>query len=162
MQLEINQPYEAGLDHVLAAFFDEHRIKEKNRQMGARNVRVVELTRDDLSAKLVVEREMMTSAEVPGILASFHREWNQVRQEEHWFRKDDGEWHCEFRVRIEHVPAKIQGIMKLTGSAERCTNHLSLNVRCDVPLLGKKVAMFLAEDSRAKIEQEYLTFRQLL
>ena len=52
--------------------------------------------------------------------------------------------------------------MKLTGSAERCTNHLSLNVRCDVPLLGKKVAMFLAEDSRAKIEQEYLTFRQLL
>ncbi len=162
MELELNHPYEAGLDHVLAAFFDENRIIEKNRKLGSRNVRVAELTRDDLSAKLVVEREMMTSAEVPGVLASFHREWNQVRQEEHWFRKNDGEWHCEFRVRIENVPAKIHGVMRLTGSPERCTNHVSLTVRCDVPFLGKKVAKFLAEDSRVKIEQEYSVNRELL
>lgn len=162
MELELKHPYEVGLEHVLGAFFDESRIIEKNRKLGARNVRVVELKRDELSAKLVIEREMMTSAEVPGILASFHREWNQVRQEEHWFRKDDSEWHCEFRVRIENVPAKIHGIMKLKGSSEGCTNHVSLNVRCDVPLLGKKVASFLAEDSRVKIEQEYDALRQLL
>ncbi|MEX2474503.1 DUF2505 domain-containing protein [Marinobacter sp.] len=162
MELELKHPYDAGLEHVLGTFFDENRIIEKNRKMGARNVRIAELKRDDLSAKLVVEREMMTSIAVPGVLASFHREWNQVRQEEHWFRKDDGEWHCEFRVRVDGVPAKIQGIMKLSGSQQRCTNEVTLNVRCDVPLLGKKVARFLAEDSRAKIEQEYSVIRELL
>ncbi|MGM0766580.1 MAG: DUF2505 domain-containing protein [Pseudomonadota bacterium] len=162
MELEFEQPYETGLDRVLGAFFDESQIQTKNARLGARNLRIAELQRDETFGKLVIEREMTTSAEVPGILASFHREWNQVRQEEHWFRKDDAEWHCEFRVHIKNVPAKIQGIMKLKGSRERCTNHVSLNVRCDVPMLGKKVARFLAEDSRAKIEQEYSVIRDLL
>ena len=65
-------------------------------------------------------------------------------------------------LRIENVPAKIKGIMKLKGSGQQCTNHVSLSVRCDVPLLGKKVAKFLVEDSRAKIEREYQITRQLL
>lgn len=162
MEFQLTHPYQAGIGRVLGAFFDKDHILEKNTLLGARNVRVAELEKDDASAKLVVERQMTTSAEVPGMLASFHREWNQIRQEEHWFRKSDGEWHCEFRVHIEGVPAKIKGMMKLEGSEEACTNHVTLNVRCDVPLMGKKIAAFLAEDSHAKIEREYETIQQLL
>jgi hypothetical protein len=111
---------------------------------------------------VVVEREMTASTEVPGILASFHKEWNRVRQEEHWFRKDDGEWHCEFRVKIEGVPAKIKGNMRLQGTDQACINYVTLNVWCEVPLLGKKIARFLADDSHTKIEKEYRITRQLL
>ncbi len=162
MQLEIEHPYNASLERVLGAFFDEAHIQEKNQRLGSRNVRVSELTRDELSAKVVVEREMMASTEVPRILSSFHREWNRVRQEEHWFRKDDGEWHCEFRVRIEGVPAKIKGNMRLQGTDQACINYVTLNVYCEVPLLGKKIARFLTDDSHTKIEKEYRITRQLL
>ena len=162
MELELRHSYDAGLDRVLGAFFDEAHIQEKNQRLGSRNVNIPELTRDDLSAKVVVEREMTASTEVPGILASFHKEWNRVRQEEHWFRKDDDEWHCEFRVRIDGVPAKIKGEMRLQGNGNRCINYVNLSVRCDMPLLGKKVARFLADDSHAKIEREYEVIRQLL
>ncbi|WP_373000258.1 DUF2505 domain-containing protein [Marinobacter sp.] len=162
MELELEHPYEAGLERVLGAFFSEDHILEKNARLGSRNVRVAELSRDESSGKLVIEREVTTSSEVPGILASFHREWNQVRQEEHWFRKSDNEWHCEFRIRIEGVPAKIKGMMRLLGQGETCTNLVTLNVRCDVPFLGKKIAQFLADDSHAKIRREYEATRQLL
>lgn len=162
MELELKHPYEAGLERVLGAFLDEDHILEKNALLGSRNVRVAELRKDDCSAKLVVEREVTSSCEVPGMLASFHKEWNQVRQEEHWFRKDDGEWQCEFRVRIEGVPARIKGIMRLTGNNTECTNLVNLDVRCDVPLLGKKIARFLIEDSRSKIDNEYQAIRGLL
>jgi hypothetical protein len=162
MQLEIEHFYDVSLEQVLGAFFDEAHILEKNQRLGSRNVRVPELTRDDMSAKLVVEREMTASTDVPGILASFHREWNQVRQEEHWFRKDDGEWHCEFRVRIEGVPARIKGNMRLQGTDEDCINYVTLNVDCEVPLVGKKIARFLTDDSHTKIENEYRITRQLL
>ena len=162
MELELRHSYNAGLERVLGAFFDENHIQEKNERLGSRNVRVPELTRDELSAKVVVEREMMASTEVPGILASFHKEWNRVRQEEHWFRKDDGEWHCEFRVRIEGVPAKIKGNMRLQGTDQACINYVTLNVLCEVPLLGKKIARFLTDDSHTKIEKEYRITRQLL
>lgn len=162
MQLEIIHKYNAGLDRVLNAFFDENHIREKNLRLGSRNIRVAQISRDDQSAKMVVEREVTSSVEVPSMLASFHREWNQVRQEEHWFRKDDGEWHCEFRVRIDGVPAKIQGLMRLQGDTSDCVNEVTLNVRCDLPLLGKKIAKFLIEDSRQKIEREYDATRTML
>lgn len=162
MELELKHPYEAGLEQVLGTFFNRDRILEKNARMGSRNVRVSELVRDEGSAKLVIERQVTSSTDVPGVLASFHKEWNEVRQEEHWFRKSEDEWHCEFRVRIEGVPAKIHGMMKLQGDGQSCTNHVNLRVRCDVPLLGKKIARFLADDSHAKIEREYQTTRQLL
>mgnify|MGYP003155171872 CR=1 FL=1 len=162
MELEFEHPYNARLERVLGAFFDEQHIQEKNARLGSRNVRVPELARDESSGKLVVEREVTSALAVPGVLASFHREWNPVRQEEHWFRKSDSEWHCEFRVRIEGVPAKIKGMMRLMGEGETCTNLVTLNVRCDVPLLGKKIARFLADDSHARIEREYEATRQLL
>ena len=79
-----------------------------------------------------------------------------------WFRKDDYEWHCEFRVRIDGVPAKIKGAMRLLGNGDRCINYVSLSVLCEVPFLGRKIAKFLADDSHAKIEREYDVIRQLL
>lgn len=162
MQLEMTHSYDASLDRVLGTFFDEQHILEKNALLGSRNVRVAERRLDDQSGKLVVEREMTTSVEVPGMLSAFHQEWNRIRQEEHWLRKDRNEWHCEFRVRIDGVPAHIRGIMRLQGTREACTNQVTLDVRCDVPLLGKKIAGFLIEDSRHKIEQEYGAMREML
>ena len=162
MELELRHAYNAGLEQVLGAFLSEDHIQRKNEKLGSRNLKVPTLTRDDLSAKLVIEREMMASTEVPGILSSFHREWNRVRQEEHWFRKDDSEWHCEFRVKIDGVPAKIKGVMRLQGTDQACINFVTLNVRCDLPLLGRKIAQFLAEDSHRKIENEYQVTQALL
>ncbi|MDI9244533.1 DUF2505 domain-containing protein [Marinobacter sp. CHS3-4] len=162
MELELTHAYNAGLDKVLGAFLSEGHIQEKNQRLGSRNLRIAELRRDDESAKLVVERELSASSEVPGILASFHKPWNRVRQEEHWFRKDDAEWHCEFRVRIDGVPAKIKGMMRLQGNVEKSINYVTLTVKCDVPFLGSKIAKFLAKDSHAKIENEYQVTRELL
>src|SRR5690606_1349511 len=129
---------------------------------GARNARAAEIQKDDAAGKLVVERAMTASTEVRAVLAGVHREWNRVRQEEHWFRKDDGAWHSEFRVRIEGVPARTNGVMRLLGNGDRCINYVNLSVLCEVPLLGRKIARFLAEDSRAKIDREYQAICHLL
>ena len=162
MELTLEHAYDVGLDHLIENFFCENRIHQKNEQLGARNLRVAELIKDDSAGKLVIERDMTTSAPVPGVLAGFHREWNRVRQEEHWFKKDGGEWHCEFRVRIDSVPAHIKGVMRLVGNSDCCINYVTLSVLCEVPFLGRKIARFLAEDSQAKIEREYEVIRQLL
>ncbi|MDX1459266.1 MAG: DUF2505 domain-containing protein [Marinobacter sp.] len=162
MELEVTHAYDSSLDRVLGAFFNEQHILQKNAEVGARNVHIDECDRSDQTGKLVISREVQSAQEVPGILASFHREWNRVRQEEHWFRKDDNEWHCEFRVHIEGVPAKIKGNMRLQGNQNNCINYVTLNVRCDVPLIGKKVARFLLEDSRLKIDREHAATSAIL
>lgn len=162
MELELKHPYEAGIDTVMGAFFDKDQILARNEKLGSRNVRIVDLRRDDLTAKLVVERELAMKMNVPGIMASFNKDWNHIRQEEHWFRKDESEWHCEFRIRIKGVPVRMKGIMQLVGDDRQCTNYVTLDIFCDIPLLGKKLAVFLAEDSRAKIEREYKAIRSMI
>ncbi len=162
MELTLEHSYDAGLDHVISQFFSEELILAKNEKVGARNVKVVDVKKDDASGKLVVEREMTASTEVPGVLASFHREWNEIRQEEHWVKKDDGEWHCEFRVKVEGVPAKIKGVMRVQGNGDRCINYININVKSDLPFLGKKIARFLADDTRTKINQEHEAIVSLL
>ncbi len=162
MELEVTHAYDSSLDRVLGAFFNEQHIQQKHANVGARNVHVDECNRSDQTGKLVISREVRSAQDVPGILASFHKEWNRVRQEEHWFRKDDNEWHCEFRVHIDGVPAKIKGNMRLQGNQGNCTNYVTLSVRCDLPLIGKKVAKFLLEDSRLKIEREHAASCALL
>lgn len=160
--MEQTHEYSVGVDAVLAAFFSDMHIKAKNEELGARNVNIIELERDDVSGKLVITREMQSSFELPGILSSFHREWNKVRQEEHWVRKDDDEWHCEFRVFIESVPVKIKGNMRLQGSESGCSNEVSVAVRCDVPLLGKKIEKFVTDDLQLKIKQEHAVNQRLI
>lgn len=162
MELEVTHAYDASLERVMEAFFSEGHILRKNEQVGARNVEIKESNRSEQTGKLVISREVKSSYEVPGILASFHREWNRVRQEEHWFRKNEDEWHCEFRVHIEGVPARIKGNMRLQGNQNNCINYLSLDVRCDLPLIGKKVAKFLLDDSRVKIDREHAVTSALL
>lgn len=162
MEIEMEHPYEAGIDAVLRALFDKEQILARNERLGCRKVRIVDLKQDDLTAKVVVERELDMKMNVPGILASVNRDWSQVRHEEHWFRKDENEWHCEFRVRIKGLPVRIKGTMQLQGDASRCRNLLSVDVYCDVPILGKQIAGVVAEDTRARIEQEYKAIRSLL
>jgi len=162
MELTLEHSYDAGVDHVISHFFSEDLILAKNAKLGARNVKVVDAQKDDAAGKLVVEREMKASTQVPGVLSSFHREWNEIRQEEHWVKKDDGEWHCEFRVKVEGVPAKIKGVMRVQGNGDRCINYININVKSDVPFLGKKIARFLADDTRTKINEEHEAIVSLL
>ncbi|MDY6798407.1 MAG: DUF2505 domain-containing protein [Pseudomonadota bacterium] len=162
MEVAMEHPYEAGIDAVLGAFFDKQHILFRNEQLGCRNVRIVDLKRDDVTAKVVVERELALKMNVPGILASVNRDWSQIRHEEHWFRKDAGEWHCEFRVRIKGLPVRIRGSMQLQGDASRCTNLVTLDIYCDVPLFGKQIAGVVVDDTRARIHEEYKAIRNLL
>ena len=99
---------------------------------------------------------------MPGALRPFQQEWNVVEQEETWERQPDNSWRCDFRLKVEGVPARLAGRMHLTGDGQRATNRVSLAVRCDVPLLGRKVARFLAEDSEHKINREYQVIRALV
>ena len=116
--------------------------------------------RDDKQGRLVVERDMQPSVRVPSALAAFTQDWNRVSQEEQWRREADGRWVCDFRIRAEGVPAKLVGTMTLEGDDSSATNNVILQIESNVPLLGRKVAKFLAADSEQKINDEYGVIRE--
>ena len=162
MEVQFTHKFEAGLASVLEAFFDQEHILRKNRELGYDSAKITRLERSADRVVLVVQRRMQPSVPVPGALRPFQQEWNAVEQEETWERQTDNSWRCDFRLRVEGVPARLAGTMQLTGDASCATNRVSLAVRCDVPLLGRKVARFLAEDSEHKINREYQVIRSLV
>ncbi|MFE8070867.1 DUF2505 domain-containing protein [Marinobacteraceae bacterium S3BR75-40.1] len=162
MEVQLEHPFEASPERLLDTFFDEKAIKAKNDALGYRNVRVVALERSEDTARLVVQREVQASAPIPSALKSFHQEWSSIEQEEHWERGSDGQWQCELRIRVKGVPVKLRGAMTLQEEGQRTTNCIRLKVDCNVPLMGKKIARFLAEDSRVKMDAEYEVLRNQL
>ncbi len=120
---------------------------------GARNIDVLETDKGDDTFSITVEREV--PADVPGLLKSLIGEWNTVTQTEEWEDVGDDEYICDFAVGTEGVPADISGTMNIVATKKGSVNHVEMEITSSVPLLGKKLAKFIAKDAEKTLDKEY-------
>lgn len=120
---------------------------------GARNIEVLESERGDDTFSITIERDV--PADVPGVLKSLIGEWNTVTQTEEWEDVGDKEYICDFAVGTEGVPVEIAGTMNVMASGKGCVNHVEMEISSTVPLLGKKLAQFVAKDAEKTLDREY-------
>lgn len=159
-RIETAHAYTQDAAALYAQFIDEAAVIAKHEKLGARNVEIVEWSVDDEGAELVFRREV--PIEVPGFLKRFLQPWNTVTQREHWIIEDPGVYHADIEVGIENVPVTIEGTLDIGDTDEGCVNDVVLSVSSAVPLVGGKLADFVAGDSRRLIDAEYRYLRKAL
>ena len=138
---------------LYAQFLDKKAVKAKHEKLGARRVEIIEWSVDDEGADLVFRREV--PIEVPGFLKRFLQPWNTVTQREAWRVEDVGLYHADIKVEIDNVPVRIEGTLDIGATDAGCVNDITLSVSSSVPLVGGKLADFVAGDSRRLIDAEY-------
>ncbi|MBU6950938.1 MULTISPECIES: DUF2505 domain-containing protein [unclassified Hahella] len=143
-------PYTAAT--VFSAFGAPHHIEEKQRFLGSRNIDIRQCEQTDSALDLKIIREV--PAEAPAMLRKFISEWNRVTQEEHW-RENAGEYRAQVKVDIQGVPVSINGEMRLYSEGEGSVHEVTLNFECRVPLVGKKLAEFVAAKSQETMQNEF-------
>ncbi|MEO1596539.1 MAG: DUF2505 domain-containing protein [Pseudomonadota bacterium] len=151
--LEAVHEYARDAATLYAHFTDSEAVKAKHEALGARNVTIVEWSTDDTGATLVFRREV--PIEVPGFLKRFLQPWNTVTQREAWRIEDVGLYHADVSVDLLGVPVRIEGTLDIGSTESGCVNDIALSVASSVPLLGAKLADFVAGDSGRLIEAEY-------
>ena len=159
-RIETAHEYAQDAAALYAHFIDEAAVTAKHEKLGARNVEIVEWSVDDEGAALVFRREV--PIEVPGFLKRFLQPWNRVTQRERWQVEDAGLYHADVEVDIENVPVTIEGTLDVGATDEGCVNDVVLEVSSSVPLVGGKLADFVAGDSRRLIDAEYRYLKKAL
>jgi hypothetical protein len=152
MKVKASHRYAHGVDTVYAAFCDPAFYQAKFEGIGARNVKVRK--HEKKAGRFAIETEREVRVDVPAVLKSVLGEWNRIIQMEEW-KGSDGEYHNVLQLTSPAVPVSIRGTMDLAADGKGCTNEIELEIRCDIPFIGKRLAELVAGDTERSLEDEH-------
>jgi len=151
--------YTQGLDAVYAAFCDPAFYEAKLTGVGARNVRI--RSQDTKAGRFRIETEREMRVDVPAVLRSVIGEWNSILQIEEW-KGRDGAYHNDLELKSPVVPVTIRGTMDLRADGRGCVNEVEMDIRCDIPFVGRKLAELVAGSTERGLAEEYGFIRDYL
>ena len=114
---------------------------------------MLEFQADGAALSFSIEREMPANA--PSVIKTIIGEWNMLTQKENWGGEPGEEYWNEFDINAHGTPVTIEGSMLLRADGDGCVNEVELDIRCPIPLLGRKVEQFVAEDAEQSLVGEY-------
>lgn len=152
MEVSDSHHYDHPVEAVFQFFSDPARIQAKFEGIGTRNIEVLECAARDNGHLTKTLREV--PANVPSILKKFLGAWNTVVQTEEW-RREGPQWICDLTADIKGVPVDISGSMILRPEGKGCVNDVKIIVKCGIPLVGGKLADFVADDTGHAMDAEY-------
>ena len=163
MEFTATHTYEHPADTVFAALTDVDAVRAKYEAIGQRDVNLVRRDLgDDGSVTLVTTR--VVPLDVPGFAKRFLSPSQTVTQTDEWAAPDPGGVRDgTFRVEGKGTPVSVRGTLHLapTGPSS-CTDVSVVTIECKVPLVGGKIADFVAKDTRAAVDHEQTWLREHL
>ncbi len=157
MKVHLKHPLEKDIESVRKFYTDKKVIKAKLEALGSRNVKVKVKAKDEDHQKVKITRE--DSAEIPGIFKNFIKPWNKITQTEVWKKKKKGNYKCDIKLVTDILPIRVEGKTLLKHKKKQWIIECICEVYCDIPLIGKKLAEFVAVEIEKGIRKEidYIT-----
>jgi hypothetical protein len=145
--------YPASLETVFEMFCDPAWLREKYAALGNENVELLRCERE--GERFIIRCRRDVPANVPGFARRFLSAMNTVEQQDEWI-VDGGEILRGTRsVDVKGTPIEISGTTTLEPSDAGCTNLITGKARVSVPLVGKRIAAFVAEDALRNLAEEH-------
>jgi hypothetical protein len=155
VQFTVTHTYEHPVEVVFAALTDLEMVTAKYEAVGQRDVTLVRRDEgEDGSLTLATSRTV--PLEVPGFAKKVLSPTQTVIQTDEWAAADaDGGRRGTFTVEAKGAPVKVQGTLHLAPNGHAaCTNTSVVDIECRVPLIGGRVADFVAKDTKAAVAHE--------
>ena len=153
MEVRDQHNYTQDVDTVFKHFCNSAKVLEKHEALGARNIDLIQFDADETSLNVIIEREV--PADVPKAMKKFLGDWNKVKQTEAWTGTPGEGYKCDISIEIHGVPVTIKGSMELSAEGDGCANNIFLDVKCGIPLVGKKLAEMVGSHSKGSMQEEY-------
>jgi hypothetical protein len=155
MEFTATHTYDHPADAVFAALTDFEAVKAKYEAVGQREVQLVR--RDEGGdGSVTLETSRVVPLEVPGFAKKVLSPSQSVTQTDSWGPPDaDGSRSATFRVSSKGTPVSVHGTIRLSPTGpSSCTNVSVVTIECKVPLIGGKIADFVAKDTRKAVDHE--------
>jgi Protein of unknown function (DUF2505) len=155
MEFSATHTYQRSAATVFAVLTDFDRVREKYEALGHGEVELISREEDKEGGVTLVTRRVVP-LELPGFAKRVLSPRQSVTQTDTWSGPDtDGVRTGTFAAVAKGTPVQVSGTMRLAPSGtRRCTNITDVTVDCKIPLIGGKVAGFVAGDTRRAVDHE--------
>lgn len=155
MQFEVTHTYQRSAAAVFEVLTDFELVREKYEALGHTEMELVSREEHKDGGVTLVTRRVVP-LELPGFAKKVLSPRQSVTQTDTWTGPDaDGVRTGTFTVVGKGTPVQVRGKMRLTPtSARKSTNVIVATVECKIPLIGGKIADFVAGDTRRAVDHE--------
>jgi hypothetical protein len=155
VEFSVTHSYRRPPADVFELFTDFDRVREKYEALGHRDVELVDLEEDADGAVRIVTRRVVP-LELPGFAKRVLSPHQVVTQTDEWSAPDaKGVRTGRFEVDAKGTPVQVRGTLRLAPKGrQQCTNDLHVTVECKLPLIGGRIAGFVAGDTRRAVDHE--------
>ena len=159
MQFNDKHSFDKPAATVLKMFSDKAYFERKYRELGFKDIQVLEHASDGRKFRIKVRYAAPNSAPVPDFAKKFLGETNVVTQTDTWdLEKKTGRLEAE----IKGVPVRVGADMKLADEGAGSSNTLKWNLSCGIPFVGGKLEEFVGSDIQAKGKADMAKSREIL
>lgn len=161
MEFSVSHTYTRSAAAVFAVLTDFELVREKYEALGQSTVELISCDDDSDGAVTLVTRRVVP-LELPGFAKKVLSPRQSVTQTDTWSAPGrDGVRNGTFVVAAKGTPVQVHGTMQLVpNGARQCTNITDVTVECRIPLLGGKIAGFVAGDTRRAVDHEETWIRR--
>ena len=152
MRVNLEHKYNTDVDSLFALFQEPDFIVERYLATGALDAALLEINHDD-GVLIRVERQMQV--DVPSFLSKFMAPTTQVLQTDHWRGEAGGPYRNQMQIEIQGAPVKVNVRIELAAKGKGCVNSVEIETKCGIPLVGGKIADFVARDAERTANLEY-------
>ena len=156
MKFSVAQDYKHSADSVFAVLTDVDLIRAKYEALGQSGIELLSRDEADDGSLTIVTRRIVR-LDLPGFAKRVLSPRQTVTQTDAWSAPDaKGTRVCTFTVDAKGTPVKIAGTLRLARKGARaCTDTTDVTIECKVPLIGGKLADFVAGDTRRAVDHEH-------
>lgn len=159
-QVKAKHYYDASVEAVFTCFGTAEKIIAKTEELGARNIDIRKCELTDSTLEIDIQKQVPTDA--PSMMKKFLSEWNDTHQTESWTGTPGEHYHGKFSIELHGVPVTISGTCDLKPYDGGAINEVAVNIECGIPLVGKKLEKFIAENIEKSMEQEYQAIKKVV
>ncbi len=145
MKVATNHLYAASPDVVFAAMTNPEVLVEKYQSLGHHDVKI--LDHSVTGGVMSIRSRRGVPMDVPGFAKRFFSPINVVQQHDEWDPMgDDGVRRGTWQVVARGVPVTVGGTLRMEAVPGGTTVEMNGEVHCSVPLVGGRIAEFVAND----------------
>ena len=153
MSHKTRHAYAASFDEFYAKLIDETFLRAKYEGIGSRNVSFSECRQDDDVFRIKWAREVPSNP--PAFARKFLKEWNSLDESIEWILKSDGSAHGDYACKTHGVPGTLKGDFDLRPDGTGCVEDIVMKATIKIPLIGKKIAAIVEDESADSLVKEY-------
>ena len=144
--------FDTPKDAVLRMLTDASFYHRKYEALGMEDIEVQPTTHESASFAVLARFKAHTELPLPGWAKRALPDTIRVEQTDYWSSEDArGGLH----IHLQGTPVRISAAMALSEDGDKVINTVQWRFDCPVPLVGKKLAEFVADDVCTKAERDH-------